>query len=231
MIESLTCNPKVVGWVSGPAGTVGGRSECPALSLSSIPRLRWYPWARHRTPTAPRAPQHWLPTALGVCSWVCVWCVCVCVCVCSLGWVKCRAQIPSMGHYNWPHVTSLSLSRWCQLGHNRLHNTPPEQHIDNSLLRNIGPAHWHSVTDDWHLINTECERCIKIILSCTDTVQMCVCFLTFALTCFDLNILFPSLYNYQKDPSVRSKWIVYSWQVLKDLRLKKLFVQKNVLTL
>ncbi len=41
---------------------------------------------------------------------VCV-CVCVCLftthcCVCSLGWVKCRAQIPSMGHHTWPHVTS-----------------------------------------------------------------------------------------------------------------------------
>ncbi len=29
-------------------------------------------------PTAPQAPQYWLPTAL---------------CVCALGWVKCRAQI------------------------------------------------------------------------------------------------------------------------------------------
>ncbi len=46
----------------------------------------------------------WLPTAPGVCS-RCV-CVCVCVCVCSLlcvcvhfGWVKCRAQIPSMSRH------------------------------------------------------------------------------------------------------------------------------------
>ncbi len=31
-------------------------------------------------------------------------CVCVCVCV-HLGWVKFRAQIPSMGHHTWPcHV-------------------------------------------------------------------------------------------------------------------------------
>ncbi len=29
--------------------------------------------------------------------------VCVCVCVCMLGWMKCRAQIPSMGHHTWPH--------------------------------------------------------------------------------------------------------------------------------
>ncbi len=26
-------------------------------------------------------------------------------CVCALGWVKCRAQIPSMGHHTWPHTT------------------------------------------------------------------------------------------------------------------------------
>ncbi len=29
-------------------------------------------------------------------------------CVCTLGWVKCRAQILSMGHHTWPHTTSLS---------------------------------------------------------------------------------------------------------------------------
>ncbi len=44
----------------------------------------------------------WLPTAPGVCSrGVCV-CVCVCVhcCVCvHFGWVKCRAQIPSMSRH------------------------------------------------------------------------------------------------------------------------------------
>ncbi len=34
--------------------------------------------------------------------------VCVHYCVCALGWVKCRAQIPSMGHHTWPHTTSLS---------------------------------------------------------------------------------------------------------------------------
>ncbi len=38
----------------------------------------------------------------------CSGCVCVCVhavCV-HLGWVKCRALIPSMGYHTWPHVTS-----------------------------------------------------------------------------------------------------------------------------
>ncbi len=42
---------------------------------------------------------------------VCSQCVCVFTAVCvHLGWVKCRAQIPSMGHHTWPYVTSLSLS-------------------------------------------------------------------------------------------------------------------------
>ncbi len=46
--------------------------------------------------------------------WVCVQGVCVCVCVFTavcvhFGWVKCRAQIPSMGHQTWSYVTSLYL--------------------------------------------------------------------------------------------------------------------------
>uniref|UniRef100_A0A673K5Y5 Matrix metalloproteinase-19-like n=1 Tax=Sinocyclocheilus rhinocerous TaxID=307959 RepID=A0A673K5Y5_9TELE len=57
-------------------------------------------------PTAPRVPQQkWLPT-------VCSRCMCVFTthcCVCALGRVKCRAQIASMGHHTWLHVTSLSL--------------------------------------------------------------------------------------------------------------------------
>ncbi len=45
-----------------------------------------------------------------VCSLLCV-CVCVCVCVFTAVCVcvKCRAQILSMGHHNWPYVTSLFL--------------------------------------------------------------------------------------------------------------------------
>ncbi len=31
--------------------------------------------------------------------------------MCALGWVKCRAQIPRMGHHTWPHVTSLTHSK------------------------------------------------------------------------------------------------------------------------
>ena len=59
-------------------------------------------------PTAPRAPQHKMAAH---CSG-CVFTVCVCVhcsvCV-HFGWVKCRAQILSMGHHTWLNVTSLSL--------------------------------------------------------------------------------------------------------------------------
>ncbi len=61
---------------------------------------------------------------LGCCSigcpllWVCVHCVCMCVCVCvftshcyvcAFGWVKCRAQIPSMEHHIWPNVISFPI--------------------------------------------------------------------------------------------------------------------------
>ncbi len=69
-------------------------------------------------PTAPRALQHkWLPTALGVCSrCVCVHGVCV-----HFGWVRCRAQVPRMGHHTWLYVTplslSLSLDQWWSVRH------------------------------------------------------------------------------------------------------------------
>ncbi len=43
---------------------------------------------------------------------VCVQGVCVFTAVCvHLGWVKCRAQILSLGRHTWPHVTSLSLNK------------------------------------------------------------------------------------------------------------------------
>ncbi len=76
-------------------------------SLSpSIPQLRWDPWERHRTLNcSPGAAAIWLPTAPGVCSSRCV-CVHCCVCV-HFGWVKRRAQILSMGHHTWPHISSL----------------------------------------------------------------------------------------------------------------------------
>ncbi len=68
--------------------------------------LQYHDWGAHEQGTepltAPRASQHkWLPTAPCVCSLLCV-------CV-HFGWVKCRAQIPSMCHHTWPYVTSLSL--------------------------------------------------------------------------------------------------------------------------
>ncbi len=85
----------------GPAGIVGGGSECTALSPPSIPQLGALEQGTG-SPTAPRAPQHkWLPTALGM-SVVCVF---TAVCV-HFGWVNCRARITSMGHHTWPYVTS-----------------------------------------------------------------------------------------------------------------------------
>ncbi len=69
-------------------------SECPALFLTEVRPST-------KPPIAPRAPQHWLPTAPGGVHSVCLF---VCVhfsqlCVCALGWVKRRARVPSMGHH------------------------------------------------------------------------------------------------------------------------------------
>ncbi len=84
---------------------VGGGSECTALSPPSIPRLRWDPWARHRTPNcSPGAAAYMAAHCPGVFT------VCVFTCVCVCTWMgKYRAQIPSMGNHTWPHVMSLSL--------------------------------------------------------------------------------------------------------------------------
>ncbi len=87
MVESRTHNERLGVRVSFRQGFVGGGEG----KASTEP------------PTAPRVPQHkWLPTAPGVCSR----CVCVCVCVftamCVCTWMgKCRAWIPSMGHFHF----------------------------------------------------------------------------------------------------------------------------------
>ncbi len=84
--------------------------------MSSALHRQYHDWGETleqgtKLPTAPWAPQHkWLPTKPGVCS-QCV-CVCVCLftthcCVCALGWVKCRAQIQSMGRHTWPYLAIL----------------------------------------------------------------------------------------------------------------------------
>ncbi len=67
MVESWTPNRKVVSSSLGPAGIVGGGSECPVLSL----HLQYHDWGAleqgTEPPTAPRAPQcKWLPTVHGV---------------------------------------------------------------------------------------------------------------------------------------------------------------------
>ncbi len=96
-MESRTRNRKVASSSLGPAGIVGGGSECPAFSLLSIPRLRC-PWARHRT-----------PSCSGCVFTVCL-CVHCCVCVCNLDGLNAdRTHILSMGHHTWWYVTSLVL--------------------------------------------------------------------------------------------------------------------------
>ncbi len=44
----------------------------------------------------------------------CVFTVCVFTAVCvHLGWDKCRAQIPNMGHHTWSYVTFTFAVLWC----------------------------------------------------------------------------------------------------------------------
>ncbi len=82
-LESWTCNPKVAD------SSLGSGRDCRwgewMYSAHFHPQYwdDWgeNPWARDRTLSCS-------PGAAGVCS----------QCVCALGWDKCRAQIPSMGH-------------------------------------------------------------------------------------------------------------------------------------
>ncbi len=93
---------RIVSSILGPAGIVGG--ECTTLSLHPQYQVEM-PLSKAQNPQLHRNING-LPTAPGVCSW----CVCVFTAVCvHFGWVKCRAQIPSMGHHTWPYVSSLSL--------------------------------------------------------------------------------------------------------------------------
>ncbi len=106
MDRELDSYPKVVGSsLRSGRNCRWGEWMYSTLSPPSIPWLRC-PWARHQTPNC--SPGTAAKIAVHCCG-VYVHGVCVCVhcCVCALGWVKCRAQILSMGHHTWPHVTSL----------------------------------------------------------------------------------------------------------------------------
>ncbi len=89
--------------------------DCSLLKiLPSFPELVCnYKFCSKNTKKKIRATGAQIPHSINMmhCSG-CVFTVCVCVhcCVCALGWVKCRAQIPSMGHHTWSYVTALSLS-------------------------------------------------------------------------------------------------------------------------
>ncbi len=82
-IERRTCNPRLWVRISGPAGIVGGQFISTFNTTTEVRPLSMAPNSQL------------LPGR-----------VCVHYCVC--GCVKCRAQIPSMGHHTWPHVTSNS---------------------------------------------------------------------------------------------------------------------------
>ncbi len=72
MVESRTHNRKVVSSSLGPAGIVGGGSECTALLPPSIQR-RGALEKGTEPPMAPWALQHkWLPTAPCVCVFTAV---------------------------------------------------------------------------------------------------------------------------------------------------------------
>ncbi len=82
--------------------------ECWNCCAASYSLLQWFSNFLHQVPlqkifgfpsttimTNIKMQYKWLPTAPGVCVCVCVHC---CVCV-HFGWVKCRAQIPSMSRH------------------------------------------------------------------------------------------------------------------------------------
>ncbi len=75
---SRILHPKVTGSSLGPAGIVGGGSECTALSPSSIQYNKARPLSKAPNPQL-------LPgrTAPGVCVCVCSRCVCSLLCVCT----------------------------------------------------------------------------------------------------------------------------------------------------
>ncbi len=102
MSESWTRCPKIAGSSLRPAGIVGGGSECTELSSA------------FNTTTEVHLNKALNPQMLHTAPGVCSRCVCVCVCVCvftavcvHFGWVKCRAQILSMGQLTWPLCTML----------------------------------------------------------------------------------------------------------------------------
>ncbi len=94
MVESRTRNRKVVSLSLGPAGIVGGGSECRAFSPSSIPRRGALEQDTEPT-TAPRTPEHH-----------CSGCVFTAVCV-HFKWVKCRAQVL---YVMSRHITTLAVN-------------------------------------------------------------------------------------------------------------------------
>ncbi len=106
MVRVRLVNQKFAGFESQVRqGIVGGWSECPALFLTEVRPST-------KPPIAPRAPQHWLPTAPGGVHSVYLF---VCVhfsqlCVCHSDGVKRRARVPSMGHHTWAARYVLSFS-------------------------------------------------------------------------------------------------------------------------
>ncbi len=153
-MESWTCNPKVVGsslrsgrdcrwgeWITSTLSTLNTTTEVKPLSKAPNPQLLS---GRH---------------SIG-CPLLQVY---VHYCVCTLGWVKCRAQIPSMGHHTWPHTTSLSVS-FPLLIHTYYINTHIWKHVlhthTHTLKHTIGYKHLQythrsrHIMKSWHFYTT-----------------------------------------------------------------------------
>ncbi len=90
-LESWTPNLKVESLSLGPAGIVGGESKCTFTSARSS--------ALSTFNTTTEVPLSKAPNPQLLPGRVCA----------HFGWVKCRAQIPSMGHCTWSYVTSLCM--------------------------------------------------------------------------------------------------------------------------
>ncbi len=119
--ESRTNLRKVASLSLGPAGIVGGGSECTALSIFNTT-------TRHCSQLLPeQRSTNGCPLLR-----VCVDGVYVCSLLCVCTWMgKCRARIPSMGQHTWLYVTSRHIKKIIVC---ILPSTPLELRSDGRLL-------------------------------------------------------------------------------------------------
>ncbi len=97
--------------------------------------------------------------------WVCVHGVCVFTAVCvHFGWVICRARIPSMGHPNWPYVTSLQNSE-VHLSQSDSELAPDitcAQHGNPGLKMHLGCRVQWETPEDHAFLRWTCLRSVQV---------------------------------------------------------------------